>query len=174
MDSKFTEEYWSSISELVSDAHRLSARELEQLRQNPVARLIAAIPVLAGCDDADRVAVQHVSTYITAGKASEIFDHRKEDDQLIQHRLERISHFPNGDKRIIERGMNLLALCMISGYEGDITEDRRRGVYNPVGAQVWDAQAEKTRLIKAIDATHAPEMDGIFGVEEALRGEWNS
>jgi hypothetical protein len=169
----FNEEFWSKIVRLVAEALRLSISEMNALQQNRTAKLIGALPALAGARDADRVAVQHVITYLTAQRLEAIFDHRRDDDQPLTARLERISHFPGGDRRVLQRGMDLLTLLMISGYERSQVTDRRKGVYNPLGSGSWDGDREKTRLVKAIRAVPSPEMDQILDLEVALRGEWN-
>ena len=170
----FSDEFWSAISRIVAETCRFSLDELERLRSNQTAKLIAAIPVLAGCTDADRIASQHVATYLLAEKAESIYDHRKGDDGSVYNRLERISHFPDGNRELIQRGMNLLVLTMISGYERSLVTDREQGVYNPVGSSSWDVEKEKARLVKAIRAIESPEMDAIFSIERALTGSWNS
>ncbi|TVR69860.1 MAG: hypothetical protein EA427_07075 [Spirochaetaceae bacterium] len=158
---------------MVAEALRLTPGELERLRKNRVAELIGAIPALAECSDADRVAIQHVITYVAAMRLEEIFDHRREDDRPLAARLERISHFPGGNRKIIQRGMDLLTLVMISGYERSLVADRRKGVYNPVTSGVWDIDTERSRLIRAVRTVPSPEMDAILDVEGALRGSWN-
>ena len=170
---QFAEESWNSIIELVAEAHRLTPSELSELRRNRTARLIAAIPYLADCRNADRTAVQHLSTYLTAQVATEIFDHRREDDTDVTARLERITHFDGGKRPVIERGMNLLALSMISGYERSEADDRAVGAYNPIASGAWNPEEHKAALIKAIKATPMPEMDEILDTESAMMGAWN-
>lgn len=170
---KFTDASWEAILEMVAEAHRLSPSELGALRSNSVARLIAAIPYLANCRNADRTAVQHLSTYLTAQAATRIFDHRREDDAEVTARLERISHFDGGDGSVIRRGMNLLALTMISGYERSVAHDRAVGAYNPVVSGSWNTDQQKAALLKAIRAKSMPEMDEILDIELAMMGSWN-
>ena len=164
---------WERISLLVAEAFRLSISELESLRQNPVARLVGTLPVIAGCRDADRIGVTHLSAYLVARRCSAIFDHRVEDDREVLNRLERISHFSGGDSTLIERGMNLLALTMVACYQRDVKTDRLAGVYNPVGSGAWDVETIKTQLIREIRAVPAPRMDEVLSVEQALAVTWN-
>jgi hypothetical protein len=169
----FDDEQWESLTRLVAEAMRLGPSELERLRANKTAQLIAAIPVIAGCRDADRVACHHLATYLLADSASSIFDHRREDDRDAMARLERISHFPDGDRKLIERGMSLLALLMISNYEGSSETDRRDSVYNPLVSGSWNADDVRNPLIRRVRAVASPEMDAIIDLEQALRGSWN-
>nr|MDA3951129.1 hypothetical protein [Spirochaeta sp.] len=169
----FEESFWEKITLLVAEAFRLSPGELARLRETSTARLIAAIPVLAGCHDADRIACQHVSTYLIARSASSIFDHRREDDSDVLARLERISHFPDGDRKVIDRGMSLLALIMLSNYERSRETDLQESVYNPIVSGSWDVEALRSRLIKRVRAIASPAMDAIIDLEQAVRGSWN-
>lgn len=158
---------------MTAEVLRLTPGEMEKLRSNRVARLIGAIPVIADCPNADRVALQHLITYITAIQLDAIFDHRREDDSPVDARLERISHFPGGKRKIIQRGMDLLTLMMISGYEKSQLADQRKGVYNPIASGVWDSERERARLVRAIRGVSSPEMDQILDLEGALSGNWN-
>lgn len=176
MDTNFTfsEETWTTLSRLVAEAHRLSVGELDRLRINRTAKLITAIPYIAGCDDADRIAVQHLSTYLLAQSATSIFDHRAEDDSKMDTRLERISHFTGGDPALIRRGMALLELTMVCGYEHTKETDKAQGVYNPLVSEAWDEESTKARLVKEIRSVDSAEMDAVFDVERALVDGWNS
>lgn len=169
----FSDEIWTSITRMAAEVLRLSPSELEILRENDTARLIAAIPYVAGCRNADRTAVQHVATYLLAERADEIFDHRVEDDAAVGARLERISHYDGGDPKLLRRGMALLELTMVSGYEQTRETDGARGVYNPLLSGAWDAEEIKSRLVKEIRSIPSTAMDEIFDVERALRGRWN-
>ncbi|MEX2443851.1 MAG: hypothetical protein WD492_09615 [Alkalispirochaeta sp.] len=168
----FDDRTWNTISQLVAEHLRFSIGELEHLRANSTARLIAAIPYLAECKDADRISTQHLETYLLAQSASSIFDHRAEDDREVFARLERISHFADGDKDVINRGMSLLALIMIAGYERDVQTDRSRSLYNPIGSGSWNAEELRARLVRRVRSVPSPEMDQIIDLEHALRGDW--
>jgi len=169
----FSEAFWESVSRIIAEAFRMSISELSALRNNSTAKLIAAIPALAGCTDADRIAVQHVATYLLAESAQTIFDHRESDDTTLEARLTRISLFPDGERKVIRRGMNLLLLTMLCGYEQSVVADRAKGVYNPIASGSWDSEKEKARLVREIRSFELPEMDEIFDVQKALEGKWN-
>ncbi|HKK47569.1 MAG TPA: hypothetical protein VJ932_00635 [Alkalispirochaeta sp.] len=168
----FDEHTWATISQIVAERLRYSISELDALRRNHTAKLIAALPYIAECRDADRTAAQHLITYLLARSAEKIFDHREADDRDLFARLERISHFPDGNKHLINRGMNLLALIMIAGYERDVQTDRARSVYNPIGSGSWNVAEIRARLVKQVRALPSPEMDHIVDLERALRGNW--
>lgn len=168
----FDEHTWATISRIVAERLRCSIGELDQLRDNRTAKLITAIPYIAGCSNADRIASQHLTTYLLAQSAEAIFDHRETDDHDLFARLERISHFPDGSKDLINRGMNLLALIMLAGYERDVQTDRSQSVYNPFGSGSWNAEQITARLVRRVRSTPSPEMDHIVDLERALRGNW--
>jgi hypothetical protein len=170
----FDTSIWETITGHVAEAMRLSVGELDALRRRSTAKLIVALPYIAGCADSDRVAAQHLTTYLLAERAEAIFDHRRDDDGDVFARLERISHFPGGSSKLIRRGMNLLALIMLNGYITGTETDRRKSVYNPVLSGEWDPVAIQSRLVKEIRGTDSPEMDKIIDVEQALRGAWNT
>ncbi len=166
---------WNDIVKRISSTFRLTREETEVLERNAIARLVAAIPYLAGCDNPDRSAVGNVASYIVAKNPvmRDIFDHRSSDDRHIMGRLWGISHFEGGDKRIIQRGRNLLLLTMVSNYGKDQTADDILGKYNPVSRGIWDHQELASRLIDAIQAVPCPEMDEIFSIDEGTEGWWD-
>jgi hypothetical protein len=168
----FDEHTWATISRIVAERLRYSIGELEELRENHTAKLITAIPYIAGCSNADRIAAQHLTTYLLAQSAEAVFDHRETDDRDLFARLERISHFPDGSKELIHRGMSLLSLIMLAGYERDVQTDRSRSVYNPIGSGSWNAEEIKARQVRRVRSIPSPEMDHIVDLEHALRGDW--
>jgi hypothetical protein len=170
----FDNSIWETITGHVAEAMRLSVGELDALRRRSTARLIVALTYIAGCTDPDRVASQHLTTYLLAERAEAIFDHRREDDRDVFARLERISHFTGGSTKLIRRGMNLLALIMLNGYITSTDTDRRTSVYNPVLSGEWKPDAIQARLVKEIRGIDSPEMDNLIDVEQALRGSWNT
>lgn len=169
----FDEHTWATISRIVAERLRYSIGELERLRDNRTAKLITAIPYIAGCSNADRIAAQHLTTYLLAESAEVIFDHREGDDRDVFARLERISRFPDGKQNLIRRGMNLLALQMVTGYERNVQTDRARSVYNPIASGSWDGEELRARLVRRVRSVPSPEMDEILDLEHALRGNWN-
>lgn len=169
----FTNETWLAITRMAAEVFRLAPSEMARLRANTTARLIVALPYIANCEDADRTATQHLTTYLLAETAENIFDHRIEDDRDVGARLERISHFSGGETMLIRRGMALLELAMVCGYERSMETDKARGVYNPLVSGAWIAESIKSRLVKEIRSIPSQTMDSIFDVERALTGRWN-
>jgi len=107
-----------------------------------IAKLIAAIPFLAGCEDAERTAVAHPApTCLSTREDEALFQCQPEDRISVLERLRLGSNFKGGDRRIIDRGLCLLALNMVSDYHRDIEEDAALGKYNPIAAGAWDFES---------------------------------
>jgi hypothetical protein len=169
----FPEETWLAISDDVARAFRMTADEEEALGRNKIARLIAALPFLAGCEDAGRTAVAHLGTYLlSARETKHWFNATAQDSASVLERLRLGAGFRGGDARIIERGLSLLALNMISDYKRDIDEDAVLGKYNPLAAGDFDFKETVEKLEWTIVTTHCPEMDAIVSIGEMPLGYW--
>jgi len=171
---KFTSE-WIEIVKKLAITFRFTPYERETLLNNNVAKLIGSIPYLAGCENPERTAVSHVSIYLIAKHPvmRGIYDHQKSDDCDIMHRLFDIQHFIGGNKKIIQRGMELLLLTMVSNYHKDQTADALMGKYNPVYTKKWKYHTTAELLIKRIKSTPCQEMDEIFSLENGTEGWWD-
>ena len=169
----FTEAKWSEISDAVSKAFRMNAEEREAFAEKRVAKLIAAIPFLAECEDAERTAVAHLGSYLLSVRATKrYFNARPDDSESITERLRLISNFKGGDQRIIERGTNLLALNMVSDYRRDAEEDVFLRKYNPVSEGDFDYESTIGELKKRIEEVPCSEMDEIMSPSFALLDFW--
>jgi hypothetical protein len=158
----FPDALWAEISGRVAEAFRMTEDEREELRGSRIAKLIAATPFLAGCDDAERTAVAHLGTYLLSIRETKpYFNTRPEDARGPLERLRLISSFSGGDRRIIERGLCLLALNMVSDYKRDIEEDERLGKYNPIAAGAWDFEDTVVDLQYKIISVECEEMEEI-------------
>jgi hypothetical protein len=51
----------------VAEAYSMGPAGRERLRSNATARLVAAIPYVAGCDEPERTALAHLGTFVLAG-----------------------------------------------------------------------------------------------------------
>ena len=94
------------------------------------------------------------------------------DDEYLFRRLEPINHFTGGDNEIAQRGMNLIALCMIWDYERDVDEDRKLGKHNPISAGTLDFEEQKSDLIGRIESIQCDEMDAILPIEKCYCSFW--
>jgi len=169
----FTQEQWYSIATQISAAFRMNEVESDKFRNRKIAQLIAAIPFLSGSKNPERTALSHLATYLLAATtARTIFDHAFHDDHDIMARLETISHFEDGDRSIIDRGMRLLALNMVCGYVRDLAKDEASGEYNPVLSGAWDADVLIEHLKKEIEAVPCERMDNVITIPETIFGFW--
>src|SRR6056297_3234184 len=126
-------EIWDRISEDVANAFSMDEAEKARFKSKDIARLIAAIPILAGCENAERTAVSHLGVYVLSNKDTKhYFNPAVSDNKEIFERLKHISNFTSGDPRIIKKGMSLIALTMLNDYKRDIHIDETLGKYNPV------------------------------------------
>ncbi len=168
-------EQWESIVGATAATFRMDTVESEWLRTKPIARLIGAIPFLAGCRNAARTAVAHLGTYIMSIRETKpYFNASSQDDGSILDRLQLIGHFDGGDRAVIERGMALVALSMVLDYQRDIQIDAAIGKYNPVASGAFDFETTRERLEQTIQAVDCPQMDEILNLDDiGTLGYWS-
>ncbi len=164
ISGSFSDDIWDDLTEMIRNVFSFDKAKFTGMRKNPVLKLIGAMPYLANCDEPARTALSHMTVFILAGSAStkEIFSHNFKDSADLERRLERISHFPGGDERIIDRGMKLLSLAMIADHINDLDNDNRFNKLNPVGDGHWDAEEIMMSLRKMLHDNPCPEMDRII------------
>lgn len=172
----FPESEWMEIADRVGSAFRMTGDEKRSLSEGRIAKLIAATPFLAGCDEARRTAVAHLGSYILSirPETKKYADCSKGDGAALLERFRLISNFKGGDSRIIERSLNLLALNMVSDYRRDIEEDDRLGKYNPIAAGLWNFEEMVVDLQYKVACVECPEMDEILPIELSPMGYWKT
>ena len=147
--------------------------ERNWLRDKRIAKLIGALPFLAGCEQPERTAVTHLSTYLLSIKETKpFFNADPSDDIDILERLRLIMNFRGGDPNIIDKGMSLLALSMLDDYKRDIHIDETFGKYNPVGAGSFDYESTREKLLSRIDTVACPQMDEILNSDMGGESYW--
>lgn len=167
------EQRWPELSEAVGHAFRMEPAEREWLRAKPVARLVAALPFIAGCKQPERTAAAHLGTYLLSiREAKPYFNATEEDDADIMDRLRLGMSFNGGDQAIIDKGMALLALNMVDDYERDVQIDAAMGKYNPVASGAFDAERVRTELRSRINAVEIPGLSTVLGKGEDIMGTW--
>jgi hypothetical protein len=173
VEKRFPDETWEKIASIVASVFAMDKSRKERLLDNPTAKLIAAIPFLAGCYESERTAIAHVATYVIAGSdaAEAVFDHKAGDNYDVLARLASIGQFEGGNPAIINRGMKLLAKIMIEGYRRDIDSDKAAGKYNPLGQGAWNASEKLSSLESSIATTSDEEMDSI-AVGASIAASW--
>lgn len=154
---------WNDLVEEIKSVFKLTESETERLYQSKTARIIAAIPFAAGCEEAERTAILHLCAYMAEIRGFQKFcSHLKSDDESLYKRLEMISHFNGGDKKVIEHGMDMLAFIMLKGYKASQKADAANGIYNPLNSGAWDYDAAEKLLEAKIKNYHNAMLDGIF------------
>lgn len=170
----FSDETWTRLTGLIAEAFRMDGSERVRLAGSRAARITGALPYLAGCRNPERTALSHLAAFVLAcrGGSRKVFDHGPADDAEPLARLEPIGRFPGGDPAVIRKGMALLGLLMLGGYERDREKDAARGEYNPLNSGAWKAGEVRARLAAEAASAKVPELDAILTADEAVRGFW--
>lgn len=163
---------WDGLLNTVSHAFNLTDDEKMKVGKTKIAQLVAAIPYLAGCEDAERTAVTHLGTYLLTIRTNQIYDHKPSDDVDLLRRFKMIDNFIGGDSKIINRGLNLIALNMICDYQRDIEDDKKIGKYNPIAAGNLNFEKRREELVKQINSVESKYMDEILNPKEAEEEWW--
>lgn len=96
------------------------------------------------------------------------YAHLPSDDKEVFNRLARISTFDGGNQKIINHGMNILALIMIEGYKKSMEKDKSNNIYNPFVSGKWNYKNIKNKLIWEINKIKVPNLDCIFDNSSAI------
>ena len=142
---------WDYFVSEIKTIYRLTDEEAAEFAENSTAKIIAAIPFVAGCYRPEVTAIAHLSLYMNEKKGfQKYYACNPLDDTDLFERLEPISHFRGGDKKIIEYGMNTLAYIMIEGYHKSEKYDAENGIYNPFISGNWNYRLLNTKLTKMV------------------------
>jgi hypothetical protein len=154
---------WETLCTCVAETFRFTDKERADFALNRTAKLIAALPFAAGCEEAERTALAHLAIYMTELRGGRrVGDHTPEDNASPFARLRLLSSFKGGDQDVLDHGLNQLALVMLVGYERSQEEDRRRHQYNPLNAGAWDAAAMRRQLTDRIHAHPCESLDRVL------------
>lgn len=175
-EGHFKEEQWSELVDRLSIIFSISPERKIKILNNKVMKLTAAIPFIANCSNPTRIALSHLSIYLVAATpgGKDVFEHNFSDNDNLLMRLERISHFDGGDELIINRGMKMLALSMLSDHKADAIEDMEINKYNPINMGVWKYEDLSKKLKDEIVAVPCQPLDLILDVTTDLPGYWDS
>lgn len=148
---------WDYFVSEIQKVYRLTDEEITQLSNSTTAKIIAAIPFIAGCYRPEITAIAHLSLYINEIKGfQKYYACNPLDDVDLFERLEPISHFRGGDKKIIESGMNTLAYIMIEGYHKSEKFDAENGNYNPFLSGKWNYRILRNKLRNKVFVDFSP------------------
>ncbi len=169
-------EQWEDVSGRARSVLNYGIVQKKWLQESRMARFVAAIPFLAGCDKALRTSFSHLIIYLVSldESAKDIFFHSSQDDADIYSRLLPLNLCSGGNPEILQPCRDLLALCMISNYRKDAENDTVVGKYNPLASGIWDGDALIEELTDKINKTITPEISEFYTVQDALRGVWRS
>ncbi len=176
MNLHSVESLWDHLVGMSAEALRMTEAEINRFRANRVAKLIGLLPFIANCNDSGRTALAHLGTFVIAnrGEARRVFDHKPADDSAPLARLWAISGFKGGDRAVIDRGMALLGLCMVSGYQRDAERDRLLDEYNPLVSGAWKGDATEQAFRSTLEATAAGAADLILSADDAIVTFWQT
>lgn len=160
-------EKWDDIVDTVATAYVLSSYEKKELHGSKIAKLIAAIPYIAGCEDPRTVAEIHLTTYLLTKKTTRVFDSTPADGVDRFRRLTMMTNFVSGNQTIIEKGICLLALTMLCEYNRTAEQDFELERYNPIVMGAINFEIERQFLIDKINSIPCPFIDEIITTFEA-------
>ncbi|MGL1892017.1 MAG: hypothetical protein OCD02_10340 [Spirochaetaceae bacterium] len=167
------EDKWIELVNIVTKQFNYSAKVENKLLKNKIFKLIGMIPFLANSNNPSRTAVMNMSAFlIAATSGKELFIHNFSDNEYLEKRLDVINHFDGGDKNIIQKGMNLLILAMVSDYKRDLDVDRITNKYNPLSSSIWNYETIKADIIKENNSIICTEMDKILDTDGATEEPW--
>lgn len=142
---------WDYFVSEIQKIYRLSDEETVKFSNNTTAKIIAAIPFVAGCYRPEVTAIAHLSLYMNELKGFQKYCAcTMLDDNDLFERLEPISHFRGGDQKIIQCGMNTLAYIMVEGYHLSAKTDLEEGIYNPFNTGNWNYKSLKKMLTQKV------------------------
>ena len=175
-ENLMNDELWENLLSRAGAVFNFGIEQKQKLKNNRMARLIAAIPFLAGCDKALETSFSHLSVYLMSLDEStkDIYFHKPVDDEDIYSRLFPISSFFGGNREIIECCIDIIALCMLSNYKKDAEEDLAIGKYNPISLNKWKYETISSELINNIEKTMTEEIEKIYTINDAVEGYWGS
>lgn len=164
---------WDILCSRISRVFLLNDVETKRLYGSNTARLIGAIPYVAGCEEAERTAFGHLCLYTAELRAGHgPGDHTPDDEKSLMGRLRMLTSFKGGDARVIEHGMKLLAYVMITGYRRSLESDASAGILNPFVDGVWDFDAMSAALVRDIRAFPCERLDAILPITDTSLIVW--
>lgn len=151
---------WNYFVNEIGKIFKFTSEEILWFTNCKTAKLITTIPFAANCIEPERTAIAHLCIYVAEIKGfQKYYAHQPSDDFDIYNRLAFISTFEGGNRKIIEEGMNILALIMIEGYHKSEKNDSENNIYNPFVSEKWNYDKLKVEIENKIKNIHS----GYFG-----------
>jgi len=170
-----SDELWNDLCSRLFEALPSYGEFEDRVRKNTVARLVGLLPFIGRTERPYRDALTNMSIFMISsyGPGKDIYTHIPADDADVLSRLTPIMNFTGGRKKILDRGMNLIAMVLVNDYRKDQEEDRRTGHYNPLNAGVWDYVSIMEELKEKVNAVPCRKMDEILNSEFIPFAYWN-
>lgn len=156
---------WKKTIEDMTIVFKLTKEEIIKLSESPILKIIAALPFIAKCEDADRCSYVNLSSCITAFRLGNksISSFRYSDISSISRRLQYLFNFRKGNKKILKKGMQLIKYAMLLDYKKDLEEDNRVNKDNPLNISKFNFNKEILKIEKTIKSDkYSTEIDSLF------------
>lgn len=135
---------WPVIMKQTTKAAGLTEAEGKRLSTSLAAQVVAATAYISGCNDPDRIAVSHLTTFIGAVRCPELFGHRN--GESLSNRLLAGNYYPGGDPVAVKAGMLILELLSLNDHKHDFKDDLVNSKENPLVSHInYDEAREKIR-----------------------------
>lgn len=162
---------WNYFVSEISKVFRFSKEETDWFSNCKTAQLIATIPFAAECIEPERTAIAHLCIYVAEIKGfQKYYAHQPSDDFDIYNRLAFISTFEGGNKKIIEEGMDILALIMIEGYHKSMKKDEKENIYNPFVSKTWNYNKIKKQIKSKLTINKSGKFTSFVDPENYVWG----
>ena len=134
----------------LSDRYQLSPEMRARFQKAPAAKIINALPTMAGYKDADRIAFDSLDVFIRAYKMPEIYSHKP--GQTTAQRLRPLAEALKSERAnpLIQKGLTVLEMISLNDHNTDRQADKDAGKFNPLNAGQISYKAEKRRLRKQL------------------------
>ncbi len=173
VSGELTNSKWDELVNVIQAQFHYDNNMRERMIGNKLLKLVAAIPFVAGSDNPSRTAIIHMSAMMIAGECGkEIFLHKFHDNSSLKKRLHAISNFDGGNQDIINKGMNLLYLVMLSDYQIDSKADEKISKYNPLNSSIWDYKKLRDQILEECNTIPVTQLDTILSANEACKTPW--
>jgi len=144
------------------------------IKESRLCRLIGLLPFLGRTGNPYRDGFSNLTVYIlgTFSPVRNIYSHYPQDDRDVMSRLAPLCGFSGGDRRILARGMHIVALVLLMEYRRHQDEDLRENRYNPLNAGTWDYEAIVSTLKQCVVENGCSVMDSVFPLEYLPFTRW--
>lgn len=140
---------WPQLVKWMVQAARLTKEEEAKLEKSLAAEIIGATAFMSECENKERIAVAHLTSFMAAVRCWNIEGHKE--SESLADRLSALNYFPGGRKDVVRGGMILLELLSLKDHKHDLADDIMDNKYNPL---TFDIQfdGEHRRLMEEFDS----------------------